>query len=411
MIRRLPRLLPLAALALGASACGFSGGDSADVQVLRGQVSLDRYASDVIGVRALSGGEVVDLARVDDTGHFELALEAGSDYRIEVVGVDGSHTVLVHDVAHANPLTFEICQPGPDFDLGNLHPLDWGDIGGGQGGDEGDSGYDCEIPPWICGGEDGPGDPDDPNSGPGDDCLPPPPCDPDAVICDDPMDPDCQPCVEPPPCLPGDPDCPVPCDVNDPDCDEPWPCDDSNDPHCGLCDVDGDGVLEPCDEPPPPCLPGDPDCPVPCDDLNDPDCNKPWPCDDPNDPTCGMCDDDGDGISGPCDEPPPPCLPGDPGCNDTWPCDDPADPDCGTGCDPDPDGDGILEPCSNPVPCDPMDLDCDKPWPDGCSGDYDDPVCWPTPDECNIDPSGQIDCTGIGSAPQFPLPDFGCEEA
>jgi len=60
--------------------------------------------------------------------------------------------------------------------------------------------------------------------------------------------------------------------------------------------------------------------------------------------------------------------------------------------------------------CDPCLLDptfCETPCADGMEGSYDDPTCWPPPDEPPCDATGVCEPDGC-AVPEEPLPDFGC---
>ncbi len=300
-------------LAGGLSAC-LAGSDdnlNSKEQLLRGHVPLSSYAADVVGVRVVSNGRTVATAQTDTAGYFQVRVPEGKNYAFEIVTKSGSHTLLTGPIQGEAPLSFDICDPGEDFDLGEIDPFDFEEIDG----DDvpwSDTDDDCSVPPWLCGEG---GDPND--------------------------------CIEEP----------LPCDTPDSDPTfcwvEPLPCDDAN--------ADPDFCFEEpifCDAP----------------DADPNECieEPPFPCDDPN-----------AGPDGCLVEPPF--------------CEDPnVDPEsCG----------GELPP---PLPCDEENGDCGF---EECENGYEDPTCWPEVDICILDPNGELDCDeDIGAAPEFPFPDFGCEE-
>jgi len=463
---RLPKTLLSLLLASSLTGC-MAGGDGPEnentTQLIRGSIPLSQYSAEVVGVRVLAANEQVSSAKTDANGNFSIEVPVGTNYSFEIVTASGTHPVLVGPLTRSTPMQFDVCNPGEDFDVGDIDPLDFEEIDGDDT-PWSDTEDECEVPPWIC--EDGtedcydnPLECDDPAADPSFCWDEPIPCDDPASNpefcwgegggggwgegCTDPMDPDGN-CGEPPPwCDPSDPnggcDEPPPwCDPSDPNggCDEPPPWCDPSDPNGG-CDepppwCDPSDPNGGCDEPPPWCDPSDPNggCdepPPPCDDPSDPEScwEEPLPCDwqeaDPNN-----CFD----IPLPCDDPN-----ADPQtCYVDEPCDDhPTDPDCG--CDDEPpfpcdNPDGDPNNCfDEPLPCehpeadpefclggcemgDPSCFGDDDPPDAGCEDGYDEPSCWPEPDICIVSPEGDFtECDeNIGGAPQIPFPDFGCED-
>jgi hypothetical protein len=283
-----------------------------------------------VGVRAVSGDDVLTAAAIRSDGTFSLILPKGHEYRLELMLRTGT---VKHFTTKKNGkltgLAFKVCEPQDPWDMGGTEP------GTGGGG--------------MC------TDPTDPN------CKPP--CDPaSGEMCPEP----------PPPCDPmTDPGCGGGCDPSTGMCPPPT-CTDPTDPNCGMCVPQPDGTCEPkCDpmtdpncEPPPPPPPCDPttgmgceppkcdpstgmgDCPVGCTDWynccpdGSMDCIPPEPCTDPNAPGCAPpCEDQMDPTSckDPCVLDPAQCgcMPGEPNC---WPPPDDGGGCCsgGTGmCDPD----------------------------------------------------------------------------
>ncbi len=208
------RALVLAAAAALAASCAADqagenppDGESA-AQIVAGRVARHNFASQVVGVRALSGATAVAWSPVATDGRFSLELPAGADYRMEVVTTSGSHGFVASAEGSTRALRFDVCSAGVPFDVGHVH-------GWSQSDDE-KPGDDCGDPPVPCD--------DDGNC-----------CFPDGT-CDDPTT---------PPCDPGDPSCcddpgpdgscpPQPCEPGpDGNCDQPpAPCDDYDDPSC-----------------------------------------------------------------------------------------------------------------------------------------------------------------------------------
>ncbi len=338
-------------LAGSLTGCLAGGNDNIDQQqqLLQGHVPLSQYSADIVGVRVVSAGQAVASATTDAQGNFNIYVPAGKDYTFEIVTKTGSHTLLAGPLNGPSPTTFDVCDPGEDFDLGDLNPFDFEEVDG----DEvpwSNHEEECVPPPWICG------------DGPGSD----------------------EPCWEEP----------LPCDgpeANPEFCwEEPLPCEESTSDPAFCWDT------PPCDDLDD-CGSGEPPPPFPCDDPSG------FDCEDPSFPPPDQCDDPS-GLG--CEEPPPP-----------FPCDDPS----GSGCeDPsfpppdlcnDPSGLGCEEPpLPPPFPCDaPSGLGCEDGGPGLCDLP-EDTSCWPEPDICTITPEGDfIDCDDTGAAPEFPVPDFGCE--
>ncbi len=381
----------LSLLFAGSLAGCFAGGaDGTDnQQLLRGHVPLERYTVDIVGVRVIADGATVAVAKTDALGNFNIAVPVGSNYSFELVSSAGTHAVLAGPLDGPSPMNFDVCDPGADFDLGDINPFDFEQVDG-DAQPWGHPQDDCSVPPWICeGGASGGGGPSTgtgPNGGPSSDpnaggmggMGPDGNSDPgtgncwnDPLPCQDPMaDPSfCW--NEPLPC--SDPaansdfcwDEPMPCTSGDPaDCQPqpPMPCEST-------------GPNGECYPPPPiPCNSNDPsDCqpppPLPCDGMGpNGDC-PPMPC-------------DGTGPNAGCQPPSEPC--------------DAMDP---TFCEP-----------PQPLPCGPNDPTCVDPGNGGCMNGYDDPSCWPDPNGCVMTPNGGfMGCdASVGGAPQFPFPNFGC---
>ena len=356
-------------LLLAGSLTGCFAGNNDDIdqqqQLLRGHVPLSQYSADIVGVRVVSGGQAVASAKTDAQGNFNIYVPHGEDYTFEIVTKTGSHTLLAGPLNGPSPTTFDVCDPGEDFDLGDLNPFDFEEVDG----DEvpwSDHEEECVPPPWICG--------DGPESGE--------PCWEEPLPCDAPE-------ANPEFCWID----PLPCEESTSDpafCWDTPPCDALDDPYCG----EKPPPPHPCDDPSgfgceePPLPP-----PFPCDDPSGVGCEEPplpppFPCDDPS------------GIG--CEEPPLPpdfCqAPSGVDCEEPpFPCDDPNGVDCEE------------PPLPPPFPCDdPSGFGCEEP-PFPCDSS-EDTTCWPEPDICIITPEGDfIDCDDTGAAPEFPLPDFGCE--
>ena len=300
-------LCGLAAIILGCST------PASEHQTISGQVAVDNFDSDVIGVRAVRGVEVLARATIDKTtGAFSIDLPEAEGIRLEVVTSTGAHPFSTIGNSGALTTFFDVCAPGAPFNVGHVHRWDDDSMDpndDGMGSDE----HGCDDFPCD--------DPRDPNCCADGDCEEPP------EECDDPSDPNC---------------------CRDGNCEEPpEECDDPRDPNCCMG--------EDCEEPPEECDdPSDPNC---CRDGN---CEEPpEECDDPSDPNC--CRD------GNCEEPPEECDdPRDPNC-----CADPGpDGSCWPDpvCEPRPDepGDGDGE---DPRPNDPSN-------DDGSDGPMEPNECW-----------------------------------
>ncbi len=345
-------------------------------QLIQGTIPLSQYSADVVGVRVVAQNQQVAAATTDTNGNFAIQVPVGEDYSFEIVTKSGTYSVLAGPINGDSPMLFDVCNPGEDFDLGDIDPIDFEEIDGDETPWT-DSEEDCEVPPWIC--EDGT-----------EDCLDEPyPCDDPAANSDF--------CWEEP--LPCDDPAAVPEFCWDDECLD-------GGPNCEPIPV------EPCDGPnadPANCGPIEP----PCDDPEDCGPIPTEPCDGPNaDPAnCGP-------IEPPCEDPA--SNPEDCGPIPTEPCDGPnADPaNCGP-IDP-----PCEDPASNPEDCGPIPTEpCDgpnadpancgggePPWEGECEDGYNDPTCWPEPDIC-VSPDGDLsECDeDVGGAPEFPFPDFGCD--
>ena len=353
-------------------------------QIVSGRVARHNFASEVVGVRAVSGDTAAAWSAVALDGSFSLELPAGAEYRMEVVTAAGSHGFVGSAGGSTHALSFAVCSAGAPFDVGHVHG--WAQSDGEKPGD------DCDDPPPPC---------DDAGNCCFDDgtcCFPDGSCCFPGGTCCAPGEP-----CEPPPCNPG-PD--GNCDP-EPPC-EPGP-DGTCDPGTPPCDLDtGENC---CDDPAEdgscpgqPCKPGpdgtcdDPEPPPPCDPATGQNC-----CENPRDD--GSCPDQPcePGPDGTCDDPTTPCEAGDPNC-----CENPApDGSCPGQCEPGPDGT-----CDDPTtPCEPgPDGNCDQP-PSPCD-DYDDPSCWPQPGTppCAGVPDAESGaaCWSDGAVPEKLIPDFGC---
>ena len=209
-----------AAAALAACTQAGENPPAESAQIVSGRVARHNFASEVIGVRAVSGDTAAVWSAVALDGSFSLELPAGAEYRMEVVTAAGSHGLVASADGRARALSFAVCSAGTPFDVGHVHS--WA-----QSGDE-KPGDDCGDPPPPC----------DEN---GSCCFPDGTCCLADGSCCSPGGTCCapgQPC-EPPPCEPGpdgncDPQPPSPCEAGpDGNCDQPTqPCDDYDDPSC-----------------------------------------------------------------------------------------------------------------------------------------------------------------------------------
>ncbi len=368
----------LSLLLAGSLAGCFAGGDDdvgSDQQLIQGHVPLSQYSSKIVGVRVVANGQAVATAETDTAGNFNISVPRGTNYTLEVIAVNGSHTVLAGPLNGTSPTTFDVCDPGEDFDLGDLNPFDFEGVDG-DAQPPGEEGAGCEIPPWICGDEGADG------------CWEEPlPCqDPasDPSFCYEEPPEQCPPGADPEDCFPTEP--PPECNGTPNDC---WP----TEPPPEECppDVDPEDCFP--ELPPEECPPG----------IDPEDCfpQPPFPCENPED-----------------------CFPTEPPCegspNDCWPTEPPPE-QCPPGVDPEdcfPTEPPL--PCDNPEDCIPTEPECDgnpqncfpeEPFGGECTSAYDDPTCWPEPQVCEITPAGDfIGCDDdLGAAPDFPVPDFGCE--
>ncbi len=408
-IRRPARraLLPLPLAALFALGGCFAADDT---QNLRGTVDRASFDAMVIGARVVAGDTVIATAPVAADGRFELALPRGTGYRLEILAADGAHPfVRLADrslVAH----TFDVCDPGADYDVGVVLEGDnvpdgwWDDCmpnpdgtcsfpddpdGPGDGPDGGD-----------CGGDRPPGCPEDV---PVEDCWADP-CQWDPMACEDPclLYPEaCDPCmIDPERCQ--DPCAQFPELCEDPCLEDPSRCEDPCATNPELCECpDGSMGCDPCELDPALC---DPCLAYP--ELCDPCFEDPSLCD-PCATRPELCECDLPTPDGSCCEDPD----GDGQCNDV--CAD--HPEL---CDPCFLYPELCDPCMatpelcedpcwlDPALCDPCRTDpalCEDP---GCM-DPSDPNCWP-PEPPPCDANGVCDGAAC-AATEEPIPSFGCE--
>jgi hypothetical protein len=150
-------LFALSALVVGCTA------SEPSTQVVTGKVSAKHNA---VGVRAVSGEDVLTAAAVRADGTFTLVLPKGHEYRLELLLRSGSvkHFSTKTTAGKLTGLAFKVCEPQDPWDMGGTDP----------------------GTPGMC------TDPTDPN------CKPP--CDPmSGEMCPEPP--------PPPPCPPDDPNC------------------------------------------------------------------------------------------------------------------------------------------------------------------------------------------------------------
>lgn len=335
-----------------------------DTQTISGRVERTGFDGMALGARVVQGDAVVVTAPLAADGSFTVTVPAGTGYRLEIITSTGAHPFVQQAGAVLIEETFDVCDPIDPYDLGDVYqgdeiPDDWGEPGDPTWCPDGtmpDADGTC-----TGGTEPGCGDPPPPDwcpdGVPEEECWDP--CSWDPMACDDPcaLYPEtCDPCAADPslcedPCLEHPEWCEDPCSSDDPaGCD---PCVE----HPELCD---------------PCL-ADPS-------LCDPCATRPELCEDPcaSDPT--LCEDPCALYPELCD----PCM-GDPSLCD--PC--------------------LEHPelCEDPCVTDPTL--CESPCSAGMDGSYDDPTCWPPPDDMPCDASGVCEPGGC-AVPEAPIPDFGC---
>ena len=153
---RIPQHLPktLLGLLLAGSLTGcMAGGDGPSVdgatQRITGTIPQEHYAAKVVGVRVIAGGQQISASATDADGKFDIQVPVGQNYSFEIVTRAGAFPVLAGPLNGTTPMLFDVCDPGDDFDLGDIDPLDFEEIDG----DDmpwSDTESDCEVPPWIC---------------------------------------------------------------------------------------------------------------------------------------------------------------------------------------------------------------------------------------------------------------------
>ena len=361
------------ALSLAALGAACTGGGADETQSIEGQVARNNFEANVLGVRAVRGGEAVAWAPLTDNGHFRLRVPVGEDYRLEVVTAAGAHPFVGRTGELGRHLSFDVCAAGTAYDVGHVHGWDQAGDPGGEDGNDGGGG-DCNDPCM-----------EDPGG-----CTDP--CRDDPTLCEDPCE--------------TDPDsCQDPCEKDPSLCEDP-------------CETDPDNCQDPCREDPSLCEPT-------CDESGNC-CYEDGTCCDQNgsccypDGTCcgaeGCCYPDGT-----CD--PPPCDPSDPDgdcyCNEQDPGSDcycnPDDPTSYCYCkEDDPDSYCYCNPEDPNSYCYPQP-GCENPDGTTCcrddnGGGGEDPTCWPEPDEpppCD-DGTPDNECWADGAVPDNGLPDFGC---
>jgi len=342
-----------------------------NTQTITGRVERTGFDGMALGARVIQGEVVILTTPLDAEGHFAVTVPAGTGYRLEIVTSTGAHPFVQQAGSQLIEHTFDVCDPGDPYDLGDVY----------QGDEIPDEWNEPTDPTWCpdgtmpnedgsCegGGDPGCGEPPPPDWCPSDvpmeECWDP--CLWDPMACEDPcaLYPEtCDPCAKDPsrcedPCLDNPEWCMDECVSTDPsgesnDCD---PCLE----HPELCD--------PCLEDPSlcdPCATRPELCEEPC--LSDP-----MLCEDPCLLYPELCD--------PCFEDPTLC---DPCLEHPELCEDPC----------------ALDPASCDWGCTPND-----------DGSYDemDPTCWPPNEEPPCDASGVCDPDDC-AVPEEPIPDFGCE--
>jgi hypothetical protein len=349
------------AFSLAALAAACTGGGSEETQSIEGQVARSNFESKVLGVRAVSGDEVVARAPVTENGHFRLQVPLGDDYRLEVVTETGAHPFVSRSGEAGRKLVFDVCSAGAAYDVGHVHGWDQSDPDGGGGCSD-----PCMEDPSQC----------DPCTYDPESCEDP--CRLDPSLCEDPCQTDPDSCQDP--CMIDPESCQDPCR------DDPSLCD-------WTCDEEGN------------CCYGDGTC-----------CDAAGNCCYPDGTCCGMegcCYPDGT-----CD--PPPCDPSDPDgdcyCNEQDPTSqcycNPEDPASYCYCNEQDPGSYCY--CN---PEDPMSYCYPQPCesPDGtvcCDQGTNDEMCWPEPEPEPVpcdDGTMNEECWKDGAVPDNSLPNFGCE--
>lgn len=128
---------------------GSDGDVGAQEQLLRGHIPLSSYSAEVVGVRVVTNGRTVATARTDAAGNFDLRVPEGHNYAFEIVTKSGTHPLLTGPIHSDTPMTFDVCDPGEDFDLGTIDPFDFEEIDG----DEVPWSSLCWPSPWAGGYE------------------------------------------------------------------------------------------------------------------------------------------------------------------------------------------------------------------------------------------------------------------